>query len=488
MPSSPQPWACRAFSLDVRSLALFRAALGAVVCADALLRTRDFRLMFAPDGLFPLDALRLHYGDRWAWSLAFLIDAEWWGAVVLALEGIAGACLCAGVSTRLASIAAWVAVVSVVRRTAPATNAGDIWLCCLLWWGMFLPLGAVWSIDAWRRGRPLNEDHRICSVPSAALVLQVAAVYLGAGLSKWNAAWLSGDAVSFALSVHDHGTHLGSLVAATPWLSGPLTRAVMPLELLGPVLLVAAPLPRIRLALVIIFVLFHVAIAVLMSVGLFAYVGMAAWLAVLPSCVWSHDPAPAVDESHARRASAADWLCIAGLAVAAMSFLHITAYGSERPFPAPLRALVRLTCLDQDWGMFGDVPRQSQWVYGRAELADGSVVDLLRDGRPLEPVLPTGGFTTLPHHRWHKLFWELPRPPQRVFSPSIASALVRDWNRRQPSARQVTSLEIRFARLGDTPAPGTSHELLLATWPPRDAGGRGNLDRWLEKNAPPPVD
>ena len=60
--------------------------------------------------------------------------------------------------------------------------------------------------------------------------------------------------------------------------------------------------------------------------------------------------------------------------------------------------------------MFGEVPAQEQWVYGRAELADGSVVDVLRDGRPLETVRPGGGFLTLPHHRWHKMFWELPRP------------------------------------------------------------------------------
>ena len=40
-------------------------------------------------------------------------------------------------------------------------------------------------------------------------------------------------------------------------------------------------------------------------------------------------------------------------------------------------------------------------------------------------------------------------------------------------------LEIRFARLGRTSADDTLHELLLATWPPRDDAGRGSLDRLL---------
>jgi len=118
-------------------------ALGGVVAADALLRTRDISLMLAPDGMFPLPALQAFFGDRWTWSLAFLIDATWWGTAILALQGLAGAALAAGIGTRAATVAAWVAVVSIVRRTAPATNAGDEWLCCLLFWSMFLPLGAA---------------------------------------------------------------------------------------------------------------------------------------------------------------------------------------------------------------------------------------------------------------------------------------------------------------------------------------------------------
>ena len=133
--------------------------------------------------------------------------------------------------------------------------------------------------------------------------------------------------------------------------------------------------------------------------------------------------------------------------------------------------------------MFGDVQRQEQWVYARAELANGNVVDLLRGGRPLEAERPTGGFTSLPHHRWHKLFWVLPRPEQRIFAPAIAAALARQWNDSHPPSNGVLSLEIRFARLGRTSADDTLHELLLATWPPRDDAGRGSLDRLLDRPA-----
>jgi len=487
-------WATAPFTLDVRSLACFRIALGAVVVADALLRTRDVSLMLAPDGMFPLPVLREFFGDRWAWSLAFLIDATWWGVAILALEGVAGVALAIGCGTRMATVAAWAAVVSIVRRTAPATNAGDEWLCCLLFWGMFLPLGAAWSIDARRRGRAMPFP-AICSPATVALVLQIAAVYLGAGGVKWNSAWLSGRAVETALSMHDHGSGWGEALARHAPICRLLTWAVLALETAGPCLLIATRRPLVRLSLAALFMGFHAATAALMSIGLFAFVGLAAWLALLPTELWEWLAGDASGRGAPAAAAAQEavrpWeagAVVAALGIAATSFLHDNTIWRSRPMPAPLRAAVRLTCLGQDWGMFGEVPRQRQWVYGRGTTADGHVVDVLRGGRTLEDTLPVGGYTSLPHHRWHKVFWELPAPERRMFSSSIATALADDWNRRHAPPQRLTTLEIRAVRLAAEhdagPRTAVRHELLLASWPPRDSAGRGNLDRRLEELPP----
>jgi hypothetical protein len=485
---SPPTWATGPFTLDVRSLACFRVALGAVVLADAMLRVCDVSLMLAPDGMFPLAALREFFGDRWTWSLAFLVDATWWGVAVLVLQAVAGIALAAGAGTRAATAAAWVATVSMMRRTAPATNAGDEWLCCLLFWGMFLPLGAAWSVDALRRGRA-KPFPTVCSPATVAVVLQIAAVYLSAGTAKWNRAWLSGSAVTTALSVHDHGSAWGEALAGHATLCRFLTWAVLALELAGPCLLVATRRPVVRLSLVGLFISFHAATAVLMSIGLFAYVGLAAWLAILPTEAWAGwCRGSAGDAPDAGVRAERPWetaAVTAALGVAATSFVHDNTPWRCHPLPATLRAAVRLTCLGQGWGMFGDVPTQRQWVYGRGTTAAGSVVDVLRNGRPLEETLPAGGYTSLPNHRWHKLFWALPMPERRVFSPSVAAALTADWNRRHAPSEHLTSLEIRAVRAGLAPGaePGTAtrHELLLASWPPRDGAGRGNLERRLDE-------
>ena len=62
-------------------------------------------------------------------------------------------------------------------------------------------------------------------------------------------------------------------------------------------------------------------------------------------------------------------------------------------------------------------------------------------------------------------------------SGGTAAALARRWNASHTPSNGVLNLEIRFARLGRTSADDTFHELLLATWPPRDDTGRGSLDQ-----------
>jgi hypothetical protein len=480
-----------AATLDTRSLAASRIGLGLLLLVDALLRTRDFRLMFAADGIFPVATLQRFNGDASVWSLAFLVDATWWSGVVLAAEGITGLLLVAGLWLPGTTVAAWIILVSVLRRTAPATNAGDAWLACQLFWSMFLPLGACWSLDARRCGNAGAQGSAVrpasvCSIASAALVLQVAAVYGGAGLSKWNASWLSGDALARALSVHDHGTALGMCLTQGRWIMAPVTWLVLATELACPLLLLAVPDPRIRLLLVVAFMAFHALIWTTMSVGLFAAIGIVAWLPLLPAAVWERWDIRRVAGDRAAVATLRGWPAVAcgtAVLVAGISFIHANSRGRSVPLPRPLVWAVNAGCLVQDWGMFGDVPPQEQWVYGRGLFTDGREVDVLRGGRPLQTERPDGGFSSLPHHRWHKLFWVLPRPHMRVFAEGVASALARHWNATHGPTEQLQSLEIRYARRGSRPEDTVTQELLVASWPPRDSSGGGSLERFLKAAA-----
>lgn len=474
----------RSFTLDIRGLAAFRIVLGVLLVVDCVLRSRDFGLMHTADGVFPPDVLVAFHRDPFRWSLAFLSDSPWWAAAVLAAEGVVGVVLAVGWATRAATVVAWVVVMSLIRRTMPAANAGDLWLACLLFWSMFLPLGALWSVDARRRavtGEP--PPAAACSIATAALVIQLVFVYLGAGFAKCNATWYSGAALAHALSVHDHGRPLGMVVAQADWLARPMTWSVLVVELVAPIVLVACPATAVRMTLLAAFALFHVAIWLTMSVGLFAAIGMAAWLPLVPAAAWDRlaGPPPSVRIAALGRGPAV--ACGIALALAAVAFAHFWgAFGASR-LPRPVSAAIAACGLEQEWAMFGVVPPQEQWVYARAELADGSVVDLLRGGRPVERERPAGGFGSLWSNRWHKFMWMLPRQGFRVFSDATAAALARDWNSRHPVARQVRSLELHYGMQGVSEAESPLQDAIVATWPPRSDGGSGNLDRLLDSAA-----
>lgn len=475
-------WAGRAFSLDPRSLALYRVGLGGLLVADCLLRGRDFSLMLAPDGILPPDLVRRSFADAGHWSLALIRDAAWWNGTVLGLEGLAGVLLVCGIRPRLATIIGWVAVVSLIRRTATATNAGDLWLACQLLWASFLPLGSRWSLDG-RRGTGGFPPAAVLSVATAALVLQLGAVYLGAGLAKCNAGWFTGVALQRSLSVHDHGTPLGETIGAIPWLVTPLQWAVPLVELAVPLVLLGRPSPRARLALVVLGISFHVGVGCIMSLGLFPAVGIVAWLPLIPAAAW---PASTRGASERVAGLGLGPSCGCGFvaALAGAAFVWHSILGASEPLPRPLDALVSLACVPQQWRMFGTVRDRIQWVTCRATLADGRVVDPLRAGRPAVAGPPEGGFTSLPSHRWHRFLWRLPEPAARRFGSPAAAAIARHWNARHGPEAQAVTVELRVGWTEVTSGEDTLREALIASWPLRSPTGNGGLDRFLDEHRP----
>lgn len=496
-----------AAQLDRKSIAAFRIAAGGVLIADALLRSRDFWLFFSPNGLFPPRTLQ-NYLEPGCWSLNFLNDGIWWQATLLATQAAAGLSLMVGYFSSISSCVAWVAWISILRRTEPAANAGTYWMACLLYWGMFLPLGDELSIDSLRKKKT---THATLSLASAAFLAQVLVVYVYAGISKLQGDWLNGSAIAYVLSVHDHGTWVGELLNTSQTVTKFLTLSTLFLEIGGPFLFLFCGNQFVRRFIALIFILFHIGIWITLSVGMFSPIGITAWLALIP---WHTNRTSLQIKPHEHIQSRVPFfwcsrritncfvtasLCIAALA------LFYNASGHSKKRPRWITLAVNAVALEQNWGMFGRVSPQEQWVTGKAILKDASVVDLLRHGRPYKAVRPPGGFSSLPNHRWHKIFWELPKSRQAPLREAVAAGLVADWNRRNLESKAVQTLEIYFTQVvhksestvNEFPqlnekgiaqefAPDTVlRQWLLASWPPRGLGS-GNLERYLDENRTEP--
>ena len=91
----------------------------------------------------------------------------------------------------------------------------------------------------------------------------------------------------------------------------------------------------------------------------------------------------------------------------------------------------------QNWSMFGmgNVVSDS-WMVMPARLADGSEVDLFRDGNPVDWSKPPKVGAIYPSYRWMQYLHFKPRWPM------YARYAQRAWNQRHPPSRHVESLEI----------------------------------------------
>ncbi|MEE9321588.1 MAG: DCC1-like thiol-disulfide oxidoreductase family protein [Granulosicoccus sp.] len=135
------------FSIDLRSLALFRMVL-AVLLLCALARYSPLLFSADPDsGLLTRD-FRAAIGNDWHWSLHAASTSLWWQSVLFILAAMSATGLLFGYRTHRMAVASFVLLASLLSHNDLMLQSGDQLLLVLCFWAMFLPLGARYSTDA----------------------------------------------------------------------------------------------------------------------------------------------------------------------------------------------------------------------------------------------------------------------------------------------------------------------------------------------------
>jgi hypothetical protein len=431
------------FGVDLRSLALFRMGLAACVLADLAARAPDLVALYGDAGVLPRELLQARYGS------AVYLSAHYWAGsdpalqvALLAASAAAALLLAVGRFTWLANLACWYLVSSLQLRNPLVFIAGDTILRLLLFWGLFLPLGARLSLDAARPGAR-EQPHAFASGASAALLIQVALIYWVTGLQKSGGLWWSGQAVDYALRAEEWATPFGVWLRGQPAALVALDWATLALEILGPFLAFVPGRRGIsRLAAVALFWSFHLGLAACMDIGLFPLFSMVAWLPFLPARIWGDgevEPAPTERDARARAAS------IAALAVLAYVLVFLSEQlGAPRLVPGPLRAFGRALRLEQSWTMFApDPPRFTRRFELEAHLENGAVLRVpFRSGlRWLLYAWRSSDAQPDPHAYLQALLaWECkhwPRPASAAGARAVRIALrrrIRSLDRANPAA------------------------------------------------------
>ena len=125
-------------SLDLRSLAILRIGLGVLLVLDWLDRVPDLRAHYSDDGILPRQVL----DGILPFSVHLFHGSTWFQGVLAGLAFLLAGLLIVGYRTPVVTLFNWLLLLSVHGRNIAVLQGGDALLRLLLFWGMFLPLGA----------------------------------------------------------------------------------------------------------------------------------------------------------------------------------------------------------------------------------------------------------------------------------------------------------------------------------------------------------
>ena len=277
------------FGADLRSLAVFRIVLAILVLADLANRATDLSAHYTDKGVLPRTVLTQEVLSRWSFSLNVMNGEVFFQVLLFGVGVLAALALLVGYRTRLVTVIVWVVLLSIQYRNPMVYNSGAILLRLLLFWGMFLPLGAYWSLDRALNAVPARLSMRFLSLATVGLFMQIAFMYWFTALRKTGPEWrVDGTALYYALNSDQLVTPIGVYLSQFPELLKVLTFSSLGLEAFGPFLLFfpffSGP---VRTATVLAFMSFHFGIWLTLDLELFPWISAFCMVCFLPGWFWN---------------------------------------------------------------------------------------------------------------------------------------------------------------------------------------------------------
>ncbi|SNR47036.1 HTTM domain-containing protein [Halorubrum vacuolatum] len=281
-------------AVDPRSLAAFRIALGVLVIADLLARSRNFAFYYTDDGIVT-QSLAERGTSNVAFSVFYYTSSTEAIAALFVLQGLIALALVLGYRTRLSTALSFLFVISLDHHNPFVLSYADTLFRLLFFWAVFMPLGDRYSIDALqarmvggeRAARAERRGSRavVVHIAVALGMAQMVVMYFVNGLHKSTSeAWRSGEASPLVFGIDEMTFLLGNTM-----------RNALPLIEFGGLLwfyiLLASPMlfllrGRARYLFLTLFAGGHASFAVTVRIGAFAYVALAGLLLFLQPAFW----------------------------------------------------------------------------------------------------------------------------------------------------------------------------------------------------------
>lgn len=283
--NAPQGRLGEIFGIDLRTLALFRFCLGAVLLWNLLRYLGEADVFWNDWGVLP----RSFIIDLTGWdrvSLYFINGSTAFVMLLLGLQCVFALMFMLGWRARTAAIVSFLLWGSLLNRNPIVTIGGDLLISCLLFWSMFLPVSARFSVDAATATNPSPRNNLHLSWASGGLLLQVMSVYFFSAILKSGEQWHPDyTGVYYAMSLDRYATPTGQWLLHFPGLMKALSFFVFWLEALGPILIFLG-FRKLRFGLMLAFMLMHIGFIFCLYIGHFPWVSLCSLSTFLGGWVW----------------------------------------------------------------------------------------------------------------------------------------------------------------------------------------------------------
>ncbi len=284
------------FTLDLRSLALYRILAAAWLIVDWFQRWPDLEAFYTSFGFLPVDSTVPRSARDFHFSLLDSVVSLPMVQIAFGLGLLCYLGLLIGYRTKLFQILSFLFYVSVLNRNNLVNDGGDLVMVTLLFWCLFLPLGQRFSVDAildrMKRGVELRNGDIPSAPPPArsdrslaafVVVFQIGLIYFLTAFLKHGDKWKDGTALYYALKLEYFATPLGSWLEARPlWLIQIVSWGTLAIEFAaGQFILLPVAQPTLRRLAILALTGLHLGIWCTMSLASFSLAMIASYVLLL---------------------------------------------------------------------------------------------------------------------------------------------------------------------------------------------------------------
>ena len=282
------------FTIDLRSLALYRILLAFLLIWDWVARWPDLEAFYTSFGVLPVEAALPKPGGDFHFCLLDGVTTLLMVRAVFCVGLLFYVLFLLGYRTRTFHGLSLVFFTSVLSRNVMIRDGSVVVMATMLMWSLFLPTGNRFSLDAlMRRLRhraiagaqppPAEAQRSEPSLAALAIIAQLGLIYFFTAAAKCGSTWKDGTALYYALNMDQIARPLGRWLAAQPLpLIKALTWGSLATEFAAlPLMLAPFAQPWLRRLAMAGLVALHLSIALTSTLGFFSAAMVTAYALLL---------------------------------------------------------------------------------------------------------------------------------------------------------------------------------------------------------------